>query len=85
MAVAEIERRRLTAEAGPALVDVADVAILRQPVRADEAGDARPDDRDPGHARTAARMRAIPPKREPSAISPISVIGTATTNRSSSR
>ena len=86
IAAADVERRRLAAEPRPALVDVADVTLLRQAVRADEAGDARAEHGDP-HARlrTAARIRAIPPKRDASATSPSSVIGTAMTNRSSSR
>ena len=83
-AAADVERRGLPAEPRPALVDVADVALLRQPVGRDEARDAGAEHRDP-HARTAARIRAIPPKRVDQATSPSSVIGTAITKRSSSR
>ena len=39
---ADVERRRLAAEPGPALVDVDRVPLAREPVRRDEAGDARP-------------------------------------------
>jgi hypothetical protein len=62
LAAADVERRRLAAKAGPALVDVAGVALLRQAIGADEAGDARPEHRYAhGHARTRARMRPMPP------------------------
>ena len=62
VAAADVERRGLAAEARPALVDVADVALLRQAVRADEAGDARAEHRDPHVvALTRARMRCSPP------------------------
>ncbi len=47
VAAADVDRRGLAAEAGPALVDVDRVPLLAQPVRAHEAGDAGPDDRDP--------------------------------------
>jgi hypothetical protein len=58
-AAADVERGGLAADAGPALVDVAGVARLRQAVRANEAGDAGADDRD---AHQAARTRArMPP------------------------
>ncbi len=53
---ADVERRGLAAEAGPALVDVADVAFLREAVRADEAGNTGAEDRDPHVARTIARI-----------------------------
>src|SRR5205085_5214329 len=46
VARAHVERRRLAAEARPALVDVAPVPALRQPVRGHESRDARPDDGD---------------------------------------
>ena len=47
VAVADVERRRLPAEPGPALVDVDRVAGAREPVRCDEAADAGAEDRDP--------------------------------------
>ena len=60
LAAADVERRRLAAEPGPALVDVADVALLREPVGGDEAGHAGAEHGDP-HARTSARIRPTPP------------------------
>ena len=47
VALADVERRRLAAEARPALVDVGDVPGFGQPVARDEAGHAGPDHRDP--------------------------------------
>jgi hypothetical protein len=46
VAVADVERRRLAAEPGPALVDVADVALLGQPAAGDQPRDPGPDDPD---------------------------------------
>ncbi len=43
---ADVDRRRLAAEPGPALVDVDLVARRRDPVRGDQAAHARPDDGD---------------------------------------
>ena len=47
VAVADVERRRLPAQPGPALVDVDRVAGAREPVGCDEAADAGAEDRDP--------------------------------------
>ena len=85
VAAADVERRRLAAQPGPALVDVADVALRGQPIRRHKPRHARAQHRDAHQARTAARIRATPPKRPAEAASPISVIGTAMTKRSSSR
>ena len=54
VAAADVDRRGLPAEAGPALVDVAGVARLGQPVRAHQARDAGADDRDPHRDRCGA-------------------------------
>ena len=59
--VADVERRRLPAQAGPALVDVARVAALGEPVRAHQAGDAGADHRDP-HQRSACSETAPAPR-----------------------
>jgi hypothetical protein len=55
-AAADVERGGLAAEPGPPLEDVADVALLREAVCADEPGHAGAEDRDP-HARAIPRMR----------------------------
>ncbi len=47
VAAADVERGDLAAEAGPALVDVDLVPLLRQPVAGDEAGHTGPQNRDP--------------------------------------
>ena len=47
VAVADVERGRLAAEPGPALVDVDGVSGARQPAGCDEAADARAEHRDP--------------------------------------
>ena len=47
VALADVERRGLAAEPGPALVDVGGVAGLRQAQGGGEAGDTGPEDGDP--------------------------------------
>ena len=47
VAFADVERRRLAAEPGPALVDVDCVPGARQPARCDQPADAGAEHRDP--------------------------------------
>ena len=49
-AVADVQRRRLAAQARPALVHVDRVPGAREPVRGGEARHAGPEDRDPHRA-----------------------------------
>ena len=62
VALTDVDRRGLPAEPGPALVDVADVAGLREPVRAHQPGHAGPDHRD-AHQRSARSAGRVPGSR----------------------
>ncbi len=57
VALADVERRGLAAEAGPALVDVDGVAGLGEAHGSDEAGDAGPQDGD-SHCSSSKLMRS---------------------------
>ena len=62
VAAADVDRRRLAAEPGPALVDVWRVALLHEAVRAHESGHAGPDHRDPhGSSRRSIPASAAAP------------------------
>src|SRR5207245_3162614 len=61
--VAHVDRGRLAAEPGPALVDVAAMAGFAEAVGGHQPGDARPDDGDPQIRRAGARARSVGPVR----------------------
>ena len=60
VALADVERRRLAAEPGPALVDVDGVAGLRQAQGSGEAGDTGPEHGDPHRSAGSSMLMRSP-------------------------